>query len=434
MRHKYTRTSPQPIARNMAEKHPAAEDEVDILGMSPPSLKRLKEKIEKSLSETGVFLGRVSKPFLHHLHYSAESCMDALDDADEIAAMVRSVGNIVYEDEDDDKALLRVLGDEEVDTLLSTGTPSGYGCVKTATTVTDPEVRLAVEHKDHPLMREAFGVAETRIANLAEVVFGVDADSIEVRPLKVNVYPPKGHFKEHVDTPNTNPRYLGSAVVEFPTERGRTKDSGNLELFMSERDKWVAMRSLSVFMPFVRHRVTPVAEGDVRVTVSFELFRKEGEFTAGSEPLMPAMPEEEETVYNMIGRASKRFLLKKEYFFLGFICSNEYGRHQSLYGVDVEMKQSLEKHGLLVTEVPVIIEYTYIEDVKICGDVYAANKDFHNMMEDDETALFFMTSNEGMTLLSESHEEGAEYTGNESRAEAHDMKYYARALLVSLFG
>jgi hypothetical protein len=414
----------------MSTKH--ATDDVDISGMSPPSLKRLREKIDNVLEDRGDQVGYIPGTHLASVDDTAD---DVREDEDDIAEELSKTLEAFKWNTSADMSLdSRLLGDKEVDELIATGTPSGFGCVKTATTKVDPEVRKAVEHTDHKLMKEALDAAGPHIPKLAKEVFGVD--DVEIRPLKVNVYAPGGHFKPHVDTPVTDSRYLGSAVMEFATNRGRNKDSGTLQVYKQCRwnDGWRNLDTLAVFAPFVKHRVTEVKEGDVRVTVSFELFRNEpkGEDYPDASP----PPEDEEEHENAamlyeLARVVKHYLLKDEKDCVGLVCHHQYSRHQNIYGYDFLLQKAIHKVGMSTMELNVIIDYSYNNDyndnTEVSGKVYMPAGTYG-----DGGYPFYPMDSGGLLKIHENHEEGAEWTGNESRPDVHDMKYYARALMVSL--
>lgn len=410
----------------------------DISGLSPPQLKRLREIVDMRLGDRGTKIGYVPKAYLAALDESAEDLEDDADDvAKSLTKMLKSIKWNQFIDMDvRDATEVRTLGNEEVDKLIATGTPSGFGCAKTATTKVDPMVRCAVEHKDHKLMREAHDTVGHHIAKLAKNVFNVE---VEARPLKVNVYSgPDGHFANHVDTPSMDPRYLGSAVLEFPTERGRSEDSGELEVYgrTTHWEGWQVMESLSIFMPFVCHRVTKLKEGEVRVTVSFELFRKEEAVDAEQPKPLPTPEDEEDrehaAMFHAVAQAVRRYLVEdKGTDRVGLVCCNQYGRHQELYGLDEHLRDALINHGLGYSELSAHIDYTYSrydgDDAKAEATVYASGGGYG-----DGNYPVYPIDIDGLLLLEHEKEEGAAFTGNESRPTTCDMRYYGRVLMVSL--
>jgi len=92
--------------------------------------------------------------------------------------------------------------------------PSSYGDLKTQTTKIDPSVRLAYEIVGDSLMLSDEAMAlfnEIREEVVSNLYPGME---ISFQLNKLNVYPPGGMFKMHVDTPR--PGMVGTLVVELP--------------------------------------------------------------------------------------------------------------------------------------------------------------------------------------------------------------------------
>lgn len=423
----------------MADAQPKRKVKVDVTTMSPPALKRLREDIDCELRDHGDWIGHVTTAWdLSHYYgerpegdeddEKARTVLDALLDPDREVALF---------DDDYDFHMPSVC-DADVEEILSKCAPSGYGDVKTATTKVDPAVRRSMETTDHPLIGATLDKARGKIATLAKEVFGVD--DVDIRANKLIVYREGDHFATHIDTPNPNPVYLGTAVVEVQHEDGRAAGSGELEV-KDRPDAWTRMPGVAVFAPYLPHRVTPVDKGETRVSVTFDLFRKEdaaaelpfkGEPGAGDE--YPRMFE--------VAKAVREVLLKEAGMppgvrrtHIGLVCNNRYSTHQMMYGADADLLKALDAMQLTseVRDVFIRYHYTYCfddEEPEQRADVFTRDGKVDDAPAD---VPFYMVNRRGaLHLLNEQSEEGAEFTGNEARERTEDMLYYARALVVSL--
>jgi hypothetical protein len=385
---------------------------------SPTTLKCWQDQIAEELDRYGGKWGDVPEYYFQTVMVEYVDKDD--DDPDSALNLTKQLERIhwnSFECADEQEVLgLRTLPASEVATLLSKGTPSGYGDAKTATTVVDGHVRRAVEHNNkHALVDEACAAADDAIARLGSNVFGVE---VEAHPLKVNVYGPGGHFDEHVDTPVPNPMYLGSAVVEFPVEGGRVGG----DLMFKQNDHWETLdTNVVVFAPHVHHKVTWVSKG-ARVTVSFEVFRKHAKDTP---PVFDGRVGS--GILFEVARAVREHLDAGVTGRVGLVCSNRYSRYQQLYGKDSDLRKELEAFGLRVSEHAVTIKYSsYDDDVSVT--VHSREKNW----EGCDNTPFYPMDFKGLCEVYSHHVEGAEHTGNESRPDVRDMRYYARALLVSI--
>jgi hypothetical protein len=413
--------------------------DIDLGAMSPPSLKQLKSDIEVQLSDHGPNVGHIpalSAEWLSNYGVQEERDEDGNATLDARFSSISNIkeSGICNDDTSDDTSVLDdiMLDDKDIEALMKKSKPSGFGDRVTATTVVDSDVRLAHEVVDDPLIMVVKKATTHVIENLSKEVFGVT--NVIVKPKKINIYQEHGHFAPHVDTPVVDPTYLGTAVVEVPTTRGRNKkvSSGSLLLKTGEKT-WINAEDIHVFVPYLTHRVSEVFGGDIRVSVTFEIFEDTKAITDGMG--VESVEElEPQSVY--IAKMIREGLMiqagkvpRDET--IGIICSNKYSSEQQPYGLDACFKVAAAKFGLKCEFKKIFIDFSSTQDYDNCNPTIDA-KVYSHEIEDGDTKFFLPFHSSSLLLLSREYDEGAEHTGNESRASSEEMTYYTSAFLLSL--
>jgi predicted 2-oxoglutarate/Fe(II)-dependent dioxygenase YbiX len=331
------------------------------------------------------------------------------------------------------------------DELLKECTPSGYGDVATASTKFDPDVRLAFESRTHALLRPVEEIMTPAVMDLARKVFRVE--TVVARGHKLCVYPVGGHFRQHKDTPPAESTYLGTMVVELPTDR----DGGDLVIADDTAPRACnGTAVVSVFRPYVNHSVTRVERG-MRVSLTYELFTHLLD-------VMPTPGAEHGDASRDGDKAARAIRAYMEEYDegIGLLLEHKYAMHQKTSGGDLRLFQYLQNHGFAPTEanVRVSLTHTYSADdsgegetsceitelsdairthalrVSIAEDRGDRNADKMKAPAASGSYRFFLMSTaDRVDTVEEDYEPGG-YTGNEGRNSVMEMKYYGRAFLL----
>jgi hypothetical protein len=267
---------------------------------------------------------------------------------------------------------------------------------------------------------------------------GRDAvDAIWVVPYKINCYGPDGMFAEHKDTPDVN--LIGSVVLGLVQEGEDVKNTPHLiawagkELF-SMRD--TEINSACCFFTDVTHKVQ--ATGNYRATLSFKVFLDKPEHARERLPEL------------LLAEARKALPADRA---VGFLLSHKYSHSSSaLKGHDAMFHTVLEQCGLYksIEVVPVLMTVEGVvgdggyQVTGVVSTVYRITDDdllrcFHapkpdwmrrskkERLKGSEEIPFFVVA-PGYTW-DYRHVEGAEHTGNESRAEDLQSVYIHKAVI-----
>jgi len=162
-------------------------------------------------------------------------------------------------------------------------------------TVVDPTVRKALEI---PLSRVQFGAGweDAKASILKKISEDFTPVSIELRPYKMHIYEPGGHFKWHRDTLHGDD-HIATLVFVLPTKfkggqlqfcgkwyfndppKSADKccdddsEPGENELVATKNTDEMKLPLWNIFYTDHYHRVTPVTEG-IRIVLQFDVFYK----------------------------------------------------------------------------------------------------------------------------------------------------------------
>jgi hypothetical protein len=168
------------------------------------------------------------------------------------------------------------------------------------------------------------------------------------------------------------------------------------------------------------------------VSITFDIFR-----TADDVPrLLSPDPNDEDCMWmsRVVMAATLEIRVTGR---LGFILEHKYSKDQTPCGKDALLLDALSKLPRVRIELcPVVIKYR--QEGNGCGDVESesaevkvANLPWARVPEPEEYVTFYPLSC-GYLMLEQSHEAGAAYTGNESRASSDEMIYFAHAAVLTL--
>ena len=144
---------------------------------------------------------------------------------------------------------------------LPSATPSPFGDLTNGTNVVDTSVRNAVEFTDVSISPQLRHELAQRFAETFRV------PSCVVECYKLCVYPKGAGFKAHQDTPL--PDMVGTAVLDLSAH---WRAGGDLILDVDGKRHTPSGDNTTLFLPFVRHEVTPIQRGH-RVSVLCRIYR-----------------------------------------------------------------------------------------------------------------------------------------------------------------
>lgn len=372
--------------------------------------------------------------------------------------------------------------------LLEEFPNSNYGDLKTLETCSDVKVRQGC---DLVCDKDVTFKNDYRIKSQIQQIFQDKMEikqEIEVRPYKVNVYGPGGHFKPHKDTPSSG--FLGTAVLvlydssdAYLKIRGENTPKTVQDLpplstknqpFLPKITPWFKEKSrynqdknqnynknhhvLVVFYADTIHEVTQLQQG-YRCTLTFEIYQK-----ANINQMIYQEVNNATTIEHLVSLAKSTskhtfgILLRSRYVLEStpawnridaallnlchHLCSKEWKYEiapvlvyvKGSYGYDSTENQFLQ----------ILNEFeTYIYP---CSDqeLLPLSKGEHYNWEQSKWSTFFESEKDFRQVpfwsfpekkIKQNHgfviheEEGAEYTGNESRPYCYDSLYLYYAVL-----
>ncbi|KAF7362397.1 hypothetical protein MVEN_00586900 [Mycena venus] len=345
------------------------------------------------------------------------------------------------------------------------GTVSGYGDVKTQETKIDPAVRDARE-----IPASEFHVSPDLIARVQDIwAKSFFPTHVRAEPYKIHLYGPGGKFKAHRDTPETG--LVGTFLVGLG-DTSKTSDRGwnGGALGVKSNGKWTRhtahLGSWVAFYPDVDYCVREIASG-YRAVIALKIFREHLDI-----PEIPA----DVTLRNKI--TDVLAVLHKPY---GILLQHHYcAGTAELNGLDAALYAAAGETGGDVKLLPVLIrwtatrypsyDYDHYDDSSECSadvfpmtdkhveavlaqimtgeddeeeetedvtskpklfiDLKGTNAEWNNYRS-TESIPFYSPGFCGTSIVwKEDVQEGAERTGNESRAHREDSVYLSYAVVV----
>ena len=273
-------------------------------------------------------------------------------------------------------------GGEKVQQFLDACSTASFGLDDK--TVTDKSYRDALKLEPENFQTD-FQVANTSILSSITSIMSMET-SIRADLYKLNVYSTGGHFKAHVDTPQSKEMF-GSLVVCLPSQFTGgalvTRHQGRQVTFdwssSSPATQWAA------FYSDVEHEVLPVTSGH-RITLTYNLY-----FAAPFQPPPPSCDVTVSPLYRELQSALQSPNFIKEGGTLGFFCQHKYIRDKCagfeemdvvsfLKGGDMIVYQAARALGLPVSLKP-ISKLTVYDDDEEKGEEYVINTFAHKVKE-----------------------------------------------------
>ncbi|CAL1713831.1 unnamed protein product [Somion occarium] len=341
---------------------------------------------------------------------------------------------------------------------------SGYGDVRSQSTKVDAKVRNARE-----IPASHFTVSD----NLCDDIERIWNEhflpsSVRVEPYKIHLYGPGGKFKSHKDTPEKD--LVGTFLVGLGDS---TSDDllGNLFVGHEIYGSRAYPGSYVAFYPDVPHKVTEIKEG-YRAVIAFKLFRKDPTQNSTSTGALQPKTTFEQSLFN-----KTKSTLRKLPAPYGILLTHDYclqtaelsGLDNVLHAaaVSVASEGESESTSQEVHFLPVLVhldaEADWLDEeqreidhatawvyplTEVHVDALLASSESDEDEDEDEDASEVNLSKTPYSWLrlcknvpfygipevgycwSEEHQEGAEFTGNESRPDSEDSIYLSYAMVV----
>eukprot|EP01088_Endostelium_zonatum_P003498 TRINITY_DN1470_c0_g1_i2.p1 TRINITY_DN1470_c0_g1~~TRINITY_DN1470_c0_g1_i2.p1 ORF type:complete len:419 (-),score=67.92 TRINITY_DN1470_c0_g1_i2:29-1285(-) len=319
---------------------------------------------------------------------------------------------------------------------------SGFGDMQKMETAFDRNIRYARE-----LTTEHFSVSPELIQQMQEW-WNQDfyPKNVRIEPYKINIYGKDSHFAPHKDTPSNN--LVGTMIYGLAREKNCSSvleiETGTIKkpptpkfigcLRESERIFKGQSMTACAFYPDVTHQVTKMNEDLVRATISFKVFADEPQ----PDNIAQALKQQAIT---MLSRFQKP---------IGFLLSHQYSidsMEQTLKGTDGKLYEVLKAvPGTRIEFLPVMIKFK--AEWNACDDydnydydgcssqVFPLTQDVIKYVlgrgEEPKINLRkvrFFQREEGY-LWEYVEDQGASYTGNESRNGSLDCVYVFKAIIL----
>lgn len=371
-----------------------------------------------------------------------------------------------------------------VERLLPACVTSGFGDVATQTTRVDAATRrrsMEFAAADMVVHEDILRSIEASWARS-----GLLPRAVEARPNKLLVYREGDHFAAHRDTPTAS--LVGTAVLCLAREYG-VYGKKNSALRVDKREFVLYGGEVLLFYPDIVHEVTPLCAGEMRVVLTFELHAREDAAAASQTAAAAAAASTdlpESFVRDALGALSRQrcgVLCAHKYQLLAGLRGADLALAQRLAaipGVRVrgpvpcvvslnrfkhceadaersvlvkvlsELADGVDLKGAAVFA-PFALHYTQRQQqpdreasnpraltrVELENSAAQGWRDEDYADDDDKSSLTRVREAESLSALSSldrlelhySHDEGAEYTGNESRA-AEKTSVYLEAVII----
>jgi hypothetical protein len=315
---------------------------------------------------------------------------------------------------------------------------SGYGDVKHQETKIDLEVRNACE-----ILADEFSVDKELLDRIeAQWAESFLPRKVRAEPYKVHLYGPEGHFKSHRDTPEMNLvgtflLGLGDTVQNDGEEKGRLVVDGIEDGVVAAPCSWVA------FHPDVPHCVLSLPKDHYRAVIAFKIF---------------SIPDNSEPAENPIQKSVNKALAKLHLPF-GIFLDRQYCLGTSkLSGFDTILLTAAysRKDKCRIFTLPVVTKFHsergVVEYADADADADTVSTEVYPFTEAHieillgrranaisevpwlkdvkDLPFYHLDVDENAITWKDNRDEGAEYTGNESRPASRDSIYLSYSLVV----
>ena len=308
--------------------------------------------------------------------------------------------------------------------MYSNAVDSPYGDVKNLETVVDKSVRNAREITDIEVDPNIISKIEE------EWKKKLYPSKVKAVPYKVNLYTSKGHFNEHLDTPEKD--LVGTALISLWDKNNKNNSSLKLSDIQKERNvRWNPDESSCImFYSDCPHEVNSYYDDDdknIRATLAFKIFsiNQESNF--------------DEYKINTVISSLKNFNLLNK----GFILEHDYSLEtKSLKGCDAILVTALNKMGYELSLIPIMYNFTLEsyhneDDIHECKVFPLRETDINYLLELSEQEEIIYNNVEFYNLdgkhyvWKDERQAYSEYTGNESCPENINSIYVSRAIIIT---
>ena len=310
---------------------------------------------------------------------------------------------------------------------------SGYGDVRSQDTKIDLDVRNACE-----IPSDEFSVGKKLLGRIeAAWAKSFLPRKVRAEPYKIHLYGPGGHFKSHRDTPEMD--LVGTFLLGLgDTEQDEAK--GNLVVDGLENGLTAKPCSWVAFHPDVPHAVLSLPKSHYRAVIAFKIF---------------AVPDNSEPEENSIQTSVNEALAKMCPPF-GIFLDRKYCMGTSkLSGFDTILLTAAysKKDKCRIYTLPVVTKFN--SERGMCEDDYTENSTETKVYPFTEAHVdvllgrranatsevpwlndvkdipfYYLRLDENAITWAEKKDDGAEYTGNESRPASQDSIYLSYSLVV----
>ena len=309
---------------------------------------------------------------------------------------------------------------------------SGYGDVRNQATKIDLDVRNACE-----IPSDEFSVDKELLDRIeAEWAESFLPRKVQAKPYKIHLYGPEGHFKSHRDTPEMN--LVGTFLLGLgDTVRGAKGSlvvNGIENGLTAEPCSWVA------FHPDVPHAVLSLPKSHYRAVIAFKIF---------------SAPDNSEPTENAIQTSVNEALAKMRPPF-GIFLDRQYCMGTSkLSGFDTILLTAAysRKDKCRIYTLPVITKFNSKRGVGVDHEIEPltetkvypfteahvdvllgrranATSEVPWLKDVKDLPFYYLRLDENAITWAEKKDDGAEYTGNESRPASQDSIYLSYSLVV----
>ncbi len=337
----------------------------------------------------------------------------------------------------------KYIEDYNLDELMGLSEESPFGDLRESKTKIDKTIRNAHEIKNNEKTKVTFtdGFSKTKeeINRKLEYMFGFE--NLEIEFNKINIYTKGSFFKKHQDTPREG--LVGTCLITLPTDfeggqfilydRNQDREAFDFD-FDIKPDTTVGISTkicprACIFYPELQHEVKEVTKG-VRISLSFYI--KHGEKTK-------PITEPCEILDHFVNVCQSYMNDTKEP--LGILLKGRYSNDniKELFFIkynDKKMISAFKDKGIPYSIVPVIVNkhkvaYRDSNDKEKDYGVYLSPGlfSYEKGILNTET-MKIIGADEDLVIMIIDEDDGAEFTGNESRPERVDNFYYSIALVL----
>lgn len=334
---------------------------------------------------------------------------------------------------------------EKLKELYKQADVAGFGDVKSQKTVIDTSVRKA-KH----ITSEHFTVSDD-VINLIRSMWNQQDDdgylyprNVTVVPYKINLYGEGGHFVRHQDTPDKD--MVGTAVLALSKSYGSVlkispPNSSDPGISWDQKPGDCIM-----FYTDCPHEVSYGSWNEIRGTIAFKIFYNTVQENNNEENKDCENGNDEITINKTVEYIQKlekmqNEILEKQNF--GFFLGHGYSLETETFkGKDHILISALNKLDKKYIVIPVVHKWYLSGDTEM-GEVEASS----NVYPFTESHIDYILSNKDKPVdkvgdvqfyrvngtdyvWKDDHQDAAEFTGNESRAEEQNSIYLSRAIII----